>query len=493
MTDCSTEAATADMDVVRCPGNAGVYADLGWTYMEAGRPDKAAVLFGRAVRCSPDIVRRCCGLSLAATTVGDSAGALRQLRKAAQLYKYLAQADGPAAAADLAEAGARLGYMQDGLAILSEMVVTTPLAISLRATLGRTLTQMGRGEDGVLHLQAASAISGHPQRIWEHARLLLALGRSREALEEYTRALTAAPRAQAIYQDYRQALAICNGQTGWFDQALAALTIPIDDIIFGDVLTQSDRFPPLSASPGRRLCFVSHSTYEEEVTSRYELCEGGRRVGGVTDIVAWNRGLLESTRFFQTYRPLLELPKGAGCWTWKPYIILLQLMCCDDGDFVFYHDAGRPPYRYTISRPLAPALAWADRHGGMLPGAYMFPMRCSEYTKRDAFILTGSDREEYWNAPQIGATWSFWRKDHASLSFLRKWLSYCLDPRIVTDYPNVCGEIECFEFTMHRHDQSVLSILCPREGVRAFGDPGAAVGNTYRDINRALFEIEAMP
>ena len=81
----------------------------------------------------------------------------------------------------------------------------------------------------------------------------------------------------------------------------------------------------------------------------------------------------------------------------------------------------------------------------------------------------GCDREVFWNHPQVQASFGFWQKNVASLDFVHRWLEFCLDRAIVTDDPNLCGFPNLFDFIEHRHDQSVLTNLVIKFGLRAFG------------------------
>ena len=44
--------------------------------------------------------------------------------------------------------------------------------------------------------------------------------------------------------------------------------------------------------------------------------------------------------FYVMNKFVLDLPRGAGYWLWKPYIIKDALASVEDGDYVFYVDSG---------------------------------------------------------------------------------------------------------------------------------------------------------
>ena len=90
----------------------------------------------------------------------------------------------------------------------------------------------------------------------------------------------------------------------------------------------------------------------------------------------------------------------------------------------------------------------------------MGPDHCEyQYTKRDAFVLTGCDSPEYTHTPQRVAAFILMRNSDFSRSFIQEWLDYVQDPRIVTDCENQLGLENYPGFIENRHDQTVLSLL----------------------------------
>jgi len=57
-------------------------------------------------------------------------------------------------------------------------------------------------------------------------------------------------------------------------------------------------------------------------------------------------------------------------------------------------------------------------------------------------------------------TWSIWSNCAAANSFLDLWLQFVQDQRCLTDEDDVDETDRLFEYKGHRHDQSILSILC---------------------------------
>lgn len=166
---------------------------------------------------------------------------------------------------------------------------------------------------------------------------------------------------------------------------------------------------------------------------------------------------------------ILAVPRGNGYWLWKPYFINRVLESAVDGDWVCYSDAGmfwlRSPENY-ITQLEAKGIELACLAGDNIE-------KC--YTKRDAFVLMGLDEPKYADTLQSQGGILLCRKTEWTMRFIRKWLEYCRDERILTDQPNTCGLGNYPEFIDHRHDQSVLSLLVKKY-------------NVYTDILMVEFE-----
>jgi hypothetical protein len=65
------------------------------------------------------------------------------------------------------------------------------------------------------------------------------------------------------------------------------------------------------------------------------------------------------------------------------------------------------------------------------------------------------------------------------VKIVEEWLTYCMDPRIITDQDNTCGQPNLPEFRDHRHDQSVISLLVAKYRIEQFRNP-SQWGNHYK-------------
>ena len=191
-------------------------------------------------------------------------------------------------------------------------------------------------------------------------------------------------------------------------------------------------------------------------------------VGKVDEFIGYTQDNIKLTEFWKKNQYILSQPRGAGYWIWKPYIILETLGELEYGDIVMYSDAGlevignlNPLFEITLDNP----------NGGKMlfkvPGPHINRM----WTKRDCFILTECDEKKYWDGILTNGAVSLWKKTDENIEYLKKYLRYLRDPRIVTDDPNMMGQLNLSGFKEHRHDQSVLSLLSLKNNLELYRDP----------------------
>lgn len=188
-------------------------------------------------------------------------------------------------------------------------------------------------------------------------------------------------------------------------------------------------------------------------------------IGKVESVIKYTQDWLRTTEFWNKNQFILSRPRGAGYWIWKPFIILHTMESLNEGDVVMYSDAG-----VEVIEDLSPLFKIAENRNKVIfqiPGGHLN----RTWTKRDTFILLKCDEPKYWDDSMLTATFSLWKKTDKNIEFLKEYLKYLRDPRIVTDDPNMCGQPNFLEFRDHRHDQSVLSLLTRRENFERFRDP----------------------
>lgn len=192
---------------------------------------------------------------------------------------------------------------------------------------------------------------------------------------------------------------------------------------------------------------ISYADTEYYENLRRRLIEDCNKFG-LTNHHSYDKKWLHSTQFYKDNKGILDSPRGAGFWAWKPFIIMNALAHVAENDIVCYMDASttlREDPTSTINSVkdiLVCDSAWVNR----------------DWVKRDCFHYMNCDSDMYYNATQVWAGVVIVRNTEVSNDFINDWLTYCCDRRIITDDKSTSGpELSCFRD--HRHDQSVLTLL----------------------------------
>jgi hypothetical protein len=216
------------------------------------------------------------------------------------------------------------------------------------------------------------------------------------------------------------------------------------------------------------LTTLSNKLYIE---SRLRLNDSALKYG-FDEVASYDFDDLKGTAFFEENKKLLLNPRGLGYWIWKPYILSETLKKVSEGDIVVYCDAG-----IEIIRNVAPLFEICETQPILLFANGTLKNRV--WTKRDAFILMKADSRKYRNGLQCDASFSVFKKCEQSILFLKDWLHFCCDERVVTEMPNVCGKKNFFGYKEHRYDQSILSLLAIKYNVPLHRMP-SQFGNHYK-------------
>lgn len=193
-------------------------------------------------------------------------------------------------------------------------------------------------------------------------------------------------------------------------------------------------------------------------------------------------------QLFKDYPKVSQYRRGVGFWFWKPFIILKTLESVNEGDLVFYADSGT-----DIIEDITPLFDLCIKNKGIL----LFENRSGHpqgqiwqnymWTKKDAFVLMDCDSEKYHYGPQVDAAYQVYQKTPETMKFVSEYLKYCTDPRIVTDEPSVLGT-DFPQKIDNRHDQSVVSLMSIKYGVKTYPEPSEA-GDGLRPPNNPYQRI----
>ena len=170
---------------------------------------------------------------------------------------------------------------------------------------------------------------------------------------------------------------------------------------------------------------------------------------------------------------ILSQKRGAGYWLWKPYFIAKTLREAQEGDIVFYSDAGS---QFINPEPLDLIIKKLKQEEFNL---FAFEMaghhKEHQYCRKNAAhkILGAAAESEFaqgiYNSDQRMASFVVVKKTDYSLEVINKWLELGSDPQTIMDAEPQENEFQ--GFIDHRHDQAIWSILTKSLRIPALPDP----------------------
>lgn len=192
---------------------------------------------------------------------------------------------------------------------------------------------------------------------------------------------------------------------------------------------------------------------------------------GFTYIGAYGKKDIDPA-YFEKHKAILEQPRGAGYWLWKPYIIKKTLDMMHDGEFLFYIDSGN-----TLKSNVD---FFIDQLNEAKADILLFRniFKATEYIKSDTYKIMGLDEEQYRHYYQMTASVVILRKSKRSIDFVNKWLEYCENPQLITDAPSTIPNKP--DFIDHRHDQAILTLLY-------YKDPKDILVLEYKNVKHNKF------
>jgi hypothetical protein len=191
--------------------------------------------------------------------------------------------------------------------------------------------------------------------------------------------------------------------------------------------------------------------------------------GFVDAVTHWTPERLLAAGFENRCPKIRVSERGSGFYAWKPFIIQKKLEETPDGDIVFYCDVGRTfPYK-LLSGSLDVFLDWMKTHEqSVMPGIKIpwgGPM--SMWTKRDAFVSMSMDTPSVHTTAPIQASFSTWTNGLVSKEIVADWMNLSAQRQLISDDPSAMGLPELSGYKEHRHDQSLLTLVCIKRGIDA--------------------------
>lgn len=169
--------------------------------------------------------------------------------------------------------------------------------------------------------------------------------------------------------------------------------------------------------------------------------------------------------FYDKNKMILNQKRGNGLWLWKPYFIYKTLMDCEDGDIIFYCDSGSffiRKIQWLIDSMTEGEKIWVSD----------IPLLESCFTKPRCFQKMNCNSDAYRYSNQIQATFFMAICCDETKKFVHSWLEYCREYELISPEASTHSDKEQGkDFVAHREDQSILSLLCKKHGIRTHRDP----------------------
>lgn len=181
-------------------------------------------------------------------------------------------------------------------------------------------------------------------------------------------------------------------------------------------------------------------------------------------------GLTESNipDFVAEHEQALVSERGFGYMIWKPHVIAQTLEKLDDGDILVYSDAGSA-YNIHGTRRLRTYFDKAARAESGVVCFRLFGHTNAQWCKAD--VASALDPGgEFTNERQVTSCLLVIRKCARSVAMVREWAGFVKDKAygMFDDSESKLPNPPCFR--EHRHDQSVLSLLCYKHGCEMLDD-----------------------
>ncbi|BDA59918.1 hypothetical protein [Shewanella xiamenensis] len=178
-------------------------------------------------------------------------------------------------------------------------------------------------------------------------------------------------------------------------------------------------------------------------------------IGGFDKVIEYSSVDIDKS-YYEKNKLILDSERGGGYWLWKPYLINKTLKCMQDGDYLFYCDSGA--YFIKSVNEIVENMESSSEDIAV----FQLPLAECEFTNKYTRNFFNYDESDPIN--QILGGYICIKKSQDSVRFIEQYQQFCENADLVTDKNTLDGEL-------HRHDQSILSLLAKRHKIKPFRDP----------------------
>lgn len=209
---------------------------------------------------------------------------------------------------------------------------------------------------------------------------------------------------------------------------------------------------------------VTYGDAEYSKCLEYNIKSAYKR-GRFDKVYAYRREDIDAD-FLKRNKRFFDCKRGGGYWIWKAYFIKKTLELLNEGDYLFYCDAGA-----LFIKPVDKLIKVMTSNDEDMMFFEINESIEKHWTKRDIFIALDCDTEEYSESKQYMGTFWLIKKNGNTVNFVNEYFEYVQQGTLITDDNNELGFSNYDGFRDNRHDQSVLSILAKKHGYEGYKDP----------------------
>lgn len=171
------------------------------------------------------------------------------------------------------------------------------------------------------------------------------------------------------------------------------------------------------------------------------------------------------TCIYQTYKSILELPRGGGYWLWRPFILQEKMSQIQNGEYIVFLDAGcklnsngKKRFNEYINQLAASqyGILSFQMSGNNGPGTL-----CKEkvWTINEIFQYFNVQKNEaiHNSGQYLGGVFILKKCSHSQMYIEKTIECISKNPLLITDYFN--KQNQATHFKENRHEQSVTSVL----------------------------------
>lgn len=231
--------------------------------------------------------------------------------------------------------------------------------------------------------------------------------------------------------------------------------------------------PTVSRPTSQRIYLMSYGNGEVYQRNQNYLIQSAFN-RGIDTFISYRKEHIDSL-FYNEHKRILDQPRGAGYWLWKPYFFIETLKRMADNDILIYIDAGA----YLNEKSLQPIIDFLeDPETSIVLFENYHTNR--EYIKRDTYDIMNVDyvhRDDM----QLEGGFIVVKKTPITMEFMKNYLHYCCIEQALTDCSSKAEEFK--DFWDHRHDQAILTLL------RIKQPQGIKVVSRYKDYCMSIFHV----